>query len=49
MPGRNWRDDFQITLHIQDDVRIVRDDRQPLSDQHPPRLSRRGAGAFAGG
>ncbi len=23
--GRNWRDDFQITLHIQDDVRIVRD------------------------
>jgi type III restriction enzyme len=23
--GRNWRDDFQITLHIQDDVRIIRD------------------------
>ncbi len=23
--GRNWRDDFQITLHIQDDVRVVRD------------------------
>lgn len=23
--GRNWRDDFQLTLHIQDDVRIVRD------------------------
>ncbi len=22
--GRNWRDDFQITLHIQDEVRIVR-------------------------
>ena len=22
--GRNWRDDFQVTLHIQDDVRIVR-------------------------
>jgi len=22
--GRNWRDDFQISLHIQDDVRIVR-------------------------
>jgi type III restriction enzyme len=22
--GKNWRDDFQITLHIQDDVRIVR-------------------------
>lgn len=22
--GRNWRDDFQIALHIQDDVRIVR-------------------------
>ncbi|PAW76982.1 MAG: type III restriction endonuclease subunit R [Verrucomicrobia bacterium Tous-C9LFEB] len=23
--GRNWRDDFQLTLHIQDDVRIIRD------------------------
>lgn len=23
--GRNWRDDFQLTVHIQDDVRIVRD------------------------
>jgi type III restriction enzyme len=23
--GRNWRNDFQITLHIQDDVRVVRD------------------------
>ena len=23
--GRNWRDDFQFTLHIQDDVRVVRD------------------------
>jgi hypothetical protein len=23
--GRNWRDDFQITLHIQDEVRIVRE------------------------
>jgi type III restriction enzyme len=22
--GQNWRDDFQITLHIQDDVRLVR-------------------------
>ena len=22
--GRDWRDDFQLTLHIQDDVRIVR-------------------------
>jgi len=22
--GHNWRDDFQITLHLQDDVRIVR-------------------------
>lgn len=21
--GRNWRDDFQVTLHIQDDVRVV--------------------------
>lgn len=23
--GRNWRDDLQLTLHIQDDVRVVRD------------------------
>jgi type III restriction enzyme len=23
--GRNWRDDFHLTLHIQDDVRIIRD------------------------
>ena len=23
--GQNWRDDFQITLHIQDDVRIARE------------------------
>ena len=23
--GKNWRDDFQVTLHIQDDVRILRD------------------------
>ncbi len=23
--GRNWRHDFQLTLHIQDDVRVVRD------------------------
>lgn len=22
--GRNWRDDFQLTLHIQDDVRVMR-------------------------
>lgn len=23
--GRNWRDDFQLTLHIQDEVRVIRD------------------------
>lgn len=23
--GRNWRDDFQLTLHIQDDVRLARE------------------------
>lgn len=23
--GRNWRDDFQMTLHIQDDVRVLRE------------------------
>lgn len=22
--GRNWRDDFQLTVHVQDDVRVVR-------------------------
>jgi len=22
--GRNWREDFQLTLHIQDDVRVQR-------------------------
>jgi type III restriction enzyme len=25
MAGRNWREDFQLTLHLQDDVRVVRD------------------------
>lgn len=23
--GRNWRDDFQVTLHVQDEARVVRD------------------------
>ncbi|MBC7843794.1 MAG: DEAD/DEAH box helicase family protein [Gemmatimonadaceae bacterium] len=23
--GRNWRDDFQVTLHLQDDVRVMRE------------------------
>ncbi len=23
--GRNWRDDFQLSLHLQDDVRVVRE------------------------
>lgn len=23
--GRNWRDDFQLTLHLQDDIRIIRE------------------------
>ncbi len=23
--GQNWRDDFQLTLHVQDDVRVVRE------------------------
>jgi type III restriction enzyme len=23
--GRNWRDDFQVSLHLQDDVRLTRD------------------------
>jgi len=45
--GRNWRDDFQVTLHIQDDVRIVRETgnffltnihRVFLGDVHDPSL-----------
>jgi type III restriction enzyme len=45
--GHNWRDDFQLTLHIQDDVRAVRDTgnlfltnihRVFLSDVHDPSL-----------
>lgn len=23
--GRNWRDDFQVVLHIQDEVRVAHD------------------------
>jgi type III restriction enzyme len=30
--GRNWRDDFQLTLHIQDDVRVLRDVPEPSLD-----------------
>ena len=45
--GRNWRDDFQLTLHIQDEVRIVRETgnlfltnihRVFLGDVHDPSL-----------
>ncbi|MBI3899686.1 MAG: DEAD/DEAH box helicase family protein [Gammaproteobacteria bacterium] len=45
--GRNWRDDFQITLHIQDDVRVVKETgnlfltnihRVFLGDVHEPSL-----------
>ena len=45
--GHNWRDDFQLTLHIQDDVRVVRDTgnlfltnihRVFLRDVHDPSL-----------
>jgi type III restriction enzyme len=36
--GRNWRDDFQLTLHKQDEVRVTHPTRQYLPDQHPPRL-----------
>ncbi len=45
--GRNWRDDFQLTLHVQDDVRVRRADRQHLPDQHPPRLRRQRYSRFA--
>jgi len=45
--GRNWRDDFQMTLHLQDDVRIVRPvgnlfltniHRVYLGEEKPPSL-----------
>ncbi|NCQ35798.1 type III restriction endonuclease subunit R, partial [bacterium] len=45
--GRNWRDDFQITLHLQDNVRIVREagnffltniHRVFLGDLHEPSM-----------
>lgn len=45
--GHNWRDDFQVTLHIQDDVRVQRDTgnlfltnihRVYLGDIHEPSL-----------
>ena len=45
--GENWRDEFQLTLHIQDDVRVVRDTgnlfltnihRVYLGDVHEPSL-----------
>jgi type III restriction enzyme len=45
--GRNWRDDFQVTLHIQDDVRVIRETgnifltnihRVFLGDVHDPSL-----------
>lgn len=45
--GRNWRDDFQLTLHIQDDVRVLRNTgnlfltnihRVYLGDVHEPSL-----------
>ena len=39
--GRNWRDDFQLTLHVQDEVRVTQQDGQHLPDEHPPRLCRR--------
>ena len=34
--GRNWRDDFQVALHIQDDVRVVR----PTGNIFPANCSR---------
>ncbi len=34
--GRNWADDFQLTLHIQDDVRVVRDSGN-LTSRKPSR------------
>ncbi|MFA5774367.1 MAG: DEAD/DEAH box helicase family protein [Ilumatobacteraceae bacterium] len=45
--GRNWRDDFQLTLHIQDDVRVLLNTgnlfltnihRVYLGDAHEPSL-----------
>ncbi len=46
--GRNWRDDFQLALHIQDDVRVVRPTGNLfLTNIHRVYLGEV-AGAFAG-
>ena len=29
---------FQLTLHVQDEVRVTQNDGQHLPDEHPPRL-----------
>ena len=41
--GQNWQDDFQVTLHVQDEIGVVVPTRQHLPDQHPPRLRQRAA------
>ena len=45
--GRNWRDDFQLTLHRQDEVRATRPTGQHLPDQYPPRPFQRSIPAIA--
>lgn len=37
--GRNWRDDFQLNLHIQDDVRITREVGNKAENMLDPRGS----------
>ena len=43
--GQNWQDDFQMTLHIQDEVSHCEEERQHLPDEHTPRLFRQRHGA----
>ena len=41
LDGRNWRDDFQLTLHMQDDVRIIHTHWQYIFNKHSPGIYRR--------
>lgn len=45
---RNWRDDFQLRLHVQDQVRVTAPTGNVFLDQHPPRICRQRYAAVAG-
>ena len=38
--GRNWQDDFQLTLHKQDEVRVTRQTGKHFPDQYSPGVCR---------